>query len=58
MAISLDPAARKLRIEELEAERRRIEAEMSPPAQPLGSLFELRERLVVINEELKRLRSV
>jgi hypothetical protein len=58
MAISLDPGARKRRIEEREAERAKIEAEIGPPAQPLGSLSALSERLIIIDDELKQLRSV
>jgi hypothetical protein len=46
MAISLDPGARKRRIEEREAER----AKIGPPAQPLRSLSALGERLIIIDD--------
>ncbi len=59
MAISIvpenDPSARNLRIEELKVERSKIEAEMSK-VQGLEKIAKLRERIVSIDLEIKRLR--
>jgi Skp family chaperone for outer membrane proteins len=54
MATSLDVAARKRRLEELEAKRREIQAEMSK-VQRTGRLSELNARLAEIVQEIKQL---
>jgi hypothetical protein len=56
MTIPLDDAARKDRIEELEAERQEIEAQMEMgKAHSTGRLSELNARIAEIVGEIKRL---
>lgn len=54
MGIPVDDAAKKRRIEELKVEREKIAADMSA-VQGTGLLSARRERLVEIDEEIKRL---
>ena len=54
MAMSRGAAERKRRMDELESERQKIEAEISK-VQKLGRLSELNNRLAEIKAETKRL---
>ena len=54
MTSYLDEASRRRRIDELKAEREKMETEMGK-VQSRGALSERRDRLVQIDEEIKRL---